>query len=81
VTALVSLHQVNIAAHFGDRFIGLRDGQKLFDVGREELSSELIDDLYGNVETVGLADQQESAEEVIEMIESAQTDEVGELEA
>ncbi|WP_336326502.1 phosphonate ABC transporter ATP-binding protein [Halovenus sp. HT40] len=57
VTALVSLHQVNVAAHFGDRFIGLREGQKLFDVGRGELTPELIDDLYGSVETVSLAKQ------------------------
>ncbi|WP_276255577.1 phosphonate ABC transporter ATP-binding protein [Halomontanus rarus] len=57
VTALVSLHQVNIAAHFGDRFIGLRDGQLVFDVGRDGLSPSLIDDLYGSVETVGLADR------------------------
>jgi len=62
VTALVSLHQVNVAAHFGDRFIGLRDGQKLFDVERGELTPELIDDLYGNVETVSLAEQASTPE-------------------
>lgn len=56
VTALVSLHQVNIAAYFGERFIGLRDGQCLFDIARENLTPELINDLYGNVETVALAD-------------------------
>lgn len=55
VTALVSLHQVNIAAHFGERFLGLRDGQLLFDVGPEELTPALVDDLYGSVETVALA--------------------------
>lgn len=55
VTTLVSLHQVNIAAHFGERFIGLRDGQLLFDVGPEQLTPTLIDDLYGDVETVALA--------------------------
>ncbi|MFC7078622.1 phosphonate ABC transporter ATP-binding protein [Haloarcula halophila] len=60
VTALVSLHQVNIAAYFGDRFIGLKDGEKLFDVRREGLTPELIDTLYGNVETVGLAEQEET---------------------
>ncbi len=66
VTALVSLHQVNIAAHFGERFIGLRDGQKLFDVGRDGLTPSLIDDLYGDVETVSLADhdQTDTAPEV-----------------
>lgn len=57
VTALVSLHQVNIAAHFGERFIGLRDGRLLFDVEQDELTPGLIDNLYGNVETVGLAEQ------------------------
>ncbi|MFB6296888.1 MAG: phosphonate ABC transporter ATP-binding protein [Salinirussus sp.] len=59
VTALVSLHQVNIAAYFGERFIGLRDGQVLFDVGRDGLTPELIDELYGSVETVALADNRE----------------------
>lgn len=57
VTALVSLHQVNIAAYFGERFIGLRDGRLLFDIDREDLTPDLIDDLYGDVETVGLADK------------------------
>jgi phosphonate transport system ATP-binding protein len=55
VTALVSLHQVNIAAHFGERFLGLRDGRLTFDVGPDELTPALVDDLYGNVETVALA--------------------------
>ncbi|GGN97480.1 MULTISPECIES: phosphonate ABC transporter ATP-binding protein [Haloarcula] len=62
VTALVSLHQVNIAAHFGERFIGLRDGHLLFDVEPDELTPALIDDLYGSVETVGLAEQRDGAE-------------------
>ena len=74
VTALVSLHQVNVAAHFGDRFIGLRDGKKLFDVGRGELTPALIDDLYGSVETVNLAEQAGA-------IENGQNEEiVGEIE-
>jgi phosphonate transport system ATP-binding protein len=62
VTALVSLHQVNVAAHFGDRFIGLREGEKLFDVERGELTPELIDELYGSVETVSLAEQEGAVE-------------------
>jgi phosphonate transport system ATP-binding protein len=81
VTALVSLHQVNIAAHFGDRFIGLRDGRKLFDVERGELTPELIDDLYGSVETVGLADNQDSAEEILESIEDTPTEDRQEVQA
>jgi phosphonate transport system ATP-binding protein len=62
VTALVSLHQVNIAAYFGERFIGLRDGRVVFDVEREDLTPDLIDELYGSVETVGLAEDHGSAD-------------------
>ncbi|MFT4881704.1 MAG: phosphonate transport system ATP-binding protein [Salinirussus sp.] len=64
VTALVSLHQVNIAAYFGERFIGLRDGHKLFDVERDGLTADLIDDLYGDVETVGLSDNRQGDDEL-----------------
>ena len=72
VTALVSLHQVNIAAHFGDRFLGLQDGELVFDLGPEELTPERIDGLYGNVETVGLAETaQQTGEEFDEADGSA----------
>lgn len=46
LTTLASLHQVNIAREFGDRFIGIRDGSVMFDGSREELSMEVVDDLY-----------------------------------
>lgn len=72
VTALVSLHQVNIAAHFGERFIGLRDGEKLFDVRRAELTPQLIDDLYGDVETVGLSEPPESTAPAIDASNTAE---------
>lgn len=67
VTALVSLHQVNIAAHFGERFIGLRDGQLLFDVDRDGLTPELIDTLYGSVETVGLSEHEAATKRPVEV--------------
>jgi len=79
VTALVSLHQVNVAAHFGDRFIGLREGEKLFDVERGELTPELIDDLYGSVETVSLAEQEGAVESTPDDTPSGETER--ELEA
>jgi phosphonate transport system ATP-binding protein len=46
LTTLASLHQVNIAREFGDRFIGIRDGQVTFDGTREQLSMDVVDDLY-----------------------------------
>ncbi|QIB74260.1 phosphonate ABC transporter ATP-binding protein [Halogeometricum borinquense] len=54
IATVTSLHQVNIARYFGDRFIGLRDGQVVFDGSRSELTREVIDDLYGEVETIGM---------------------------
>jgi len=53
LTTLASLHQVNIAREFGDRFIGIRDGSVVFDGDREELSMEVVDDLYYGAETEG----------------------------
>ena len=53
LTTLASLHQVNIAREFGDRFIGIRDGRVMFDGSREELSMEVVDDLYYGTDTDG----------------------------
>ncbi|WP_129114687.1 phosphonate ABC transporter ATP-binding protein [Halegenticoccus tardaugens] len=54
IATLASLHQVNIARYFGDRFLGLRDGRLVFDGRCDELTYDVIDELYGEVETVGL---------------------------
>jgi phosphonate transport system ATP-binding protein len=47
VTVLVSLHQVDFAMQFCSRCIGLREGKVFFDGPTEELSTELLRDLYG----------------------------------
>jgi phosphonate transport system ATP-binding protein len=44
---------VNIAREFGDRFIGIRDGEVFFDGSREDLSMEIVDDLYYGTDTQG----------------------------
>lgn len=46
LTTITSLHQVNIARKFGERFIGLRDGQVVFDGGPEDLTMDIVDDIY-----------------------------------
>jgi phosphonate transport system ATP-binding protein len=46
LTTLASLHQVNIAREFGDRFIGIRDGRVIFDGTRDQLSMDVVDSLY-----------------------------------
>ena len=46
LTTIASLHQVNIAREFGDRFLGIRDGELVFDGTREELSMSIVDEIY-----------------------------------
>jgi phosphonate transport system ATP-binding protein len=46
LTAITSLHQVNIAREFGERFIGLRDGEVIFDGGLDELTMDAVDEIY-----------------------------------
>jgi phosphonate transport system ATP-binding protein len=37
---------VNIAREFGERFIGVRDGSVVFDGSREDLTMEVVDEIY-----------------------------------
>ncbi|PSP79035.1 phosphonate ABC transporter ATP-binding protein [Halobacteriales archaeon QS_1_68_20] len=62
LTTIASLHQVNIAREFGDRFIGIRDGSVMFDGGPDELTMEMVDELYYG-EQVGKGAPGEGAEE------------------
>lgn len=54
LTTIVSLHQVNIARQFGERFIGLQDGELVFDGYRDDLSIDVLDDIYGNIQEKSL---------------------------
>jgi phosphonate transport system ATP-binding protein len=54
LTTIASLHQVNIAREFGDRFIGLHDGEVVFDGTEEELTMDVIDHIYGDSEIESL---------------------------
>lgn len=51
LTTLASLHQVNIAREFGEQFIGLKDGTVVFDGQRDDLTTETLEEIYGNIET------------------------------
>ncbi|MFU8868248.1 phosphonate ABC transporter ATP-binding protein [Natronococcus sp.] len=50
LTAMISLHQVNLARQFGQRFIGLADGELVFDGYGDELTLDVIDELYGGID-------------------------------
>ena len=46
LTTVTSLHQVNIAREFGDRFLGIRDGEVIFDGDADDLTMEQMDQIY-----------------------------------
>jgi len=54
LTTFISLHQVNIARKYGERFIGLHEGEKVFDGYREDLTIDAIDRIYGDIDTDGM---------------------------
>jgi len=57
LTTLASLHQVNIAREFGERFIGMKDGEIVFDGYREEFTVDVIDEIYGDIETEAIREE------------------------
>ncbi|MEF8813519.1 MAG: phosphonate ABC transporter ATP-binding protein [Halovenus sp.] len=68
LTTFSSLHQVNIARKFGHRFIGLRNGRKVFDGYRDELTIDAVDEIYGDIDTEGMfvgATSEESDEQEV----------------
>jgi len=48
LTALVSLHQVELAHSFADRIVGLRQGKIMFDKKPDQLTPELLAQLYSS---------------------------------
>ncbi len=46
LTTVTSLHQVNIAREFGDRFVGIRDGEVIFDGDGDDLTMAVVDEIY-----------------------------------
>jgi phosphonate transport system ATP-binding protein len=60
LTTIASLHQVNLAREFGERFIGLKEGELVFDGYRDDLTVDVIDRIYGNIETSAIRSEQEA---------------------
>ena len=60
LSTLASLHQVNIAREFGERFIGMKDGDIIFDGYRDDLTVDVIDEIYGTIETDAIRTEAEA---------------------
>jgi phosphonate transport system ATP-binding protein len=72
LTTLASLHQVNIAREFGEQFIGIKGGEVVFDGPREELTSAVLEEIYGYIETDDLREGTEPGE-MSDQIQTADT--------
>ena len=46
LTTIASLHQVNIAREFGDRFIGIKAGRVVFDGDHDAMTMDAVDEIY-----------------------------------
>jgi phosphonate transport system ATP-binding protein len=73
LTTLASLHQVNIAREFGEQFIGLSGGEVIFNGSREELTTGVLDRIYGDIET----DELHEGTETTAMDDSTQRPDTG----
>ncbi|EJN59539.1 phosphonate ABC transporter ATP-binding protein [Halogranum rubrum] len=51
LSTIASLHQVNIAREFGERFLGMKNGELVFDGYRDDFTVDVIDEIYGDIET------------------------------
>jgi len=50
ITALVSLHTLELTREYADRVIGLKDGQIVFDGATRELTDAIVDSIYGPID-------------------------------
>jgi phosphonate transport system ATP-binding protein len=69
LATITSLHQVNIARYFGERFLGLKDGELIFDGYYDSLTPSKIDEIYGEVRTIGEgAERVDENEDAVEKV-------------
>ena len=47
ITTIVNLHFLDLAKEFGDRLIGLRDGELVYDGKVDDVSDEDFENIYG----------------------------------
>ncbi|MFF3924391.1 phosphonate ABC transporter ATP-binding protein [Paenibacillus lactis] len=48
ISVIMNIHHVAIALEYADRIIGVREGEIVFDGAAEQVTKEILDDIYGN---------------------------------
>ncbi|WP_331233865.1 phosphonate ABC transporter ATP-binding protein [Natronorarus salvus] len=75
ITSIVSLHQVDLAREFGVRFLGLKEGELLFDGYQDDFDLEVVDEIYDTLEH-GYDDDPDPGDDAQVATGSSATDEV-----
>ena len=52
IPAVISLHQLEYARQIADRIIGLKNGEILFDGTPEELTDNVVGQIYGEIKSI-----------------------------
>ena len=64
ITVICNLHQLDLALHFSDRIIGLKDGEIIVDEVTNNLDIEYIHSIYGSKNNEILLDSQKNSHQV-----------------
>ena len=67
IACLVNLHQVDYALEFSDRIVGLSKGKKVFDGAPNEVTEEVVHEVYGDIDIDGLAQAPASAPSFVQV--------------
>ena len=46
ISILINIHHVELALNYADRIIGIRDGKIVYDGKAEDVTEEILDDIY-----------------------------------
>jgi phosphonate transport system ATP-binding protein len=62
MSILINIHHVELALEYADRVIGIRQGEVVYDGKSEDVSQDVLDQIYGSADNVPKMDDPEEAE-------------------
>lgn len=62
MSILINIHHVELALEYADRVIGIRQGEVVYDGNSEDVSQDVLDNIYGSIDNVPKMDDQEEAD-------------------
>ncbi|EXJ24428.1 Phosphonate ABC transporter ATP-binding protein [Alkalibacterium sp. AK22] len=62
MSILINIHHVELALEYADRVIGIRKGEVVYDGKSEEVTQDVLDEIYGSLDNVPKMDDVEEAE-------------------